>query len=57
MGSANMCSSYPLAVPDVDVKELDPYNFPAPDADEELLRLWNMHGHLYSSRYGDTAPS
>lgn len=43
--------SCPLAVPDMDVLTLDPNNFPAADADAKLLEFWNMHGHLYSSRY------
>ncbi|KAH8891456.1 male sterility protein [Thozetella sp. PMI_491] len=39
------------AIPEVEVKELDPYVFPPPDADAHLLKLWNMNGHLYSTRY------
>lgn len=39
-----------LATPDVHVAELDPTNFPPPEADSKLLELWNLHGHLYSYR-------
>ncbi|RDW87990.1 hypothetical protein BP6252_00022 [Coleophoma cylindrospora] len=37
--------------PEVPVAELDPHVFPSPTADEKLLNLWNVNGHMYSSRY------
>ena len=47
---SSMTSTRQEVTPRVQVAELDPYVFPGATADEKLRKLWNMNGHLYSSR-------
>ncbi|KAK1634205.1 male sterility protein [Colletotrichum phormii] len=49
----------PIAVSDLkppsSIAAVDPTVFPAPDADERLRKLWQLHGHPHSSRFSGPA--